>query len=252
MNKNRKKIIKKKYIKYQNARRTMKKNRIKKKVFSKKLYRKNKNNYKSRQRNRRIMKNRSHNMSGGGIPFGGTIKGMLGLTHGDEVSRENMLGNLCALNSVRPTTDTQLSGILNQVCTLNDNVSKKKKDSGIVKGVMRLIGNIATLPLRTASGVVKNVTGFDASDAAYNAIKNSVSREEDKQNVSSILPQQSLIGGQPLPIKHTNQQPIIQTGQQMHGGEQHNDINILTNIKKKLTSGGSLTNDEISYISKLN
>ena len=105
---------------------------------------------------------RNMNMSGGGIPFGGTIKGLLGLTHNTEQSRDNMIGNLCALNSVKPTSDTQLSGILNQVCNLNENVKKEKKDSGIIKGAMRLIGNVATLPLRTATGVVKNVTGFDA------------------------------------------------------------------------------------------
>ena len=123
----------------------------------------NRRNLRSKRYRRKRLNRRTYSMRGGGIPFGGTIKGMLGLTHNSEKSRENMIGNLCALNTVRPTTDSHLSGILNQVCNLDESVKKEKKDSGIVKGAMRLIGNMATLPLRTSSSVVRNVTGFDAS-----------------------------------------------------------------------------------------
>ena len=278
-----KKLMKKKYIRFSNAKKSLVKNR--RKLYSKKLVsrrhflnkklgsRKYKRRYRIKQRRKirnKHSRKRNINMSGGGIPFGGTIKGLLGLTHDDEKSRENMIGNLCALNSVRPTTDSQLSGILNNVCSLDESVKKEKKGNGIVKGAMRLIGNMATLPLRTATGVVKNVTGFDATEAAYNAIKSSVSKDESKQ-IQPLLPQaqKSLTGGQPLQINHNVQQPQIQTGinysqGQMQGGNKNNfqpnvftpspinDVTRLKNIEYKLASGGSLTNEEIQYVSSLN
>ena len=104
MNKS-KKLMGKRYIRFERAKRSLKKNR--KKAYSKKLRKqrhKNNNRHLRSKRYRRKGLNRRKsysNMSGGGLPFGGTIKG----------SRENMIGNLCALNNVRPTTDTQLSGI---------------------------------------------------------------------------------------------------------------------------------------------
>ena len=173
-----------------------------------------------------------------------------------------MIGNLCALNNVRPTSDTQLSGILNQVCNLDESVKQGKKDNGVVKGAIRLIGNMATLPLRTASSVVKNVTGFDASEAAYNAIKNSVSKDEQNQQQFNLQPQQNpLSGGQPLNLNHNTKQPQIQTGvnhTRMQGGQINNysyppthDLSKLKSIESKLASGGSLTQDEIQLIGSL-
>ena len=211
MNKS-KKLMGKRYIRFERAKRSLKKNR--KKAYSKKLRKqrhKNNNRHLRSKRYRRKGLNRRKsysNMSGGGLPFGGTIKGLLGLTHDNEKSRENMIGNLCALNNVRPTTDTQLSGILNQVCTLDESVKQGKKDNGVVKGAIRLIGNMATLPLRTASSVVKNVTGFDASEAAYNAIKNSVVKEEQSAQQINLQQPQILSGGQPLTINPKPQQPL--------------------------------------------
>lgn len=264
MNKS-KKLVGKRYIRFNRAKRSLKKNR--KKAYSKKLrkhrHKHNRNlKFKTLRRKRLNMRKNCSNMSGGGIPFGGTIKGLLGLTHDDEKSRENMIGNLCALNNVRPTTDTQLSGILNQVCNLDKNVKQGKKDNGVVKGAMRLIGSMATLPLRTASTVVKNVTGFDASEAAYNAIKNSVEKEEQNQPNIVLQPKQiALKGGQPQPITHNPKQPQIQTGinhTRMQGGNQKSytpspiyDLSKLTDIQTKLSRGGSLTQDEINYIGSL-
>jgi hypothetical protein len=270
MNKKSKKMIRKRYIRFEKARISLKKNR--KKAYSKKLFKKrhkNRKNIRSRRlKRKRLNRKRSYrnsNMRGGGLPFGGTIKGLLGLTHNDEKSRENMIGNLCALNNVRPTTDTQISGILNQVCSLDQNVKNGKKDNSVVKGAMRLIGNMATLPLRTASGVVKNVTGFDASEAAYNAIKNSVTNEEKKTpQINIVHPQtqkQPLSGGQHMEINHTNKRPQIQTGihARMQGGTQINhtvappihDVSKLQTIQNKLSSGGSLTDEEIKIIGNL-
>lgn len=260
----RKRVLKKKHIRFEKVRRSHLRNRnsISKKLNS----RKKRLSYSLRKmrsrnmRSRKIRKQKKINMSGGGIPFGGTIKGLLGLTHNEETSRDNMLGNICALNNVRPTTDTQLSGLLTQVCNLNENVKKEKKGSGVVKGAMRFIGNVATLPLRTGIDVVKNVTGFDAKEAAYNAIKNTVSSEESKKQDFQLLPQQTLSGGQHMPIKHNNNVPNVETvAQPMQGGTQNriqtnppiHDIKELQNIQKKLTSGGSLTNEEIKYISNL-
>lgn len=267
MNKS-KKLMGKRYIRFERAKRSLKKNR--KKAFSKKLRKQRHRNSNKKLRSRTLRRKRlnrrksygNYNMGGGGLPFGGTIKGLLGLTHDDEKSRENMIGNLCALNNVRPTTDTHLSGILNQVCNLDESVKQGKKDNGVIKGAMRLIGNVATLPLRTASSVVKNVTGFDASEAAYNAIKNSVAKEEQSKPSIVLKPQQtSLKGGQPLPISHNQQQPQIQTDvnhTRMQGGNQNsyspspsNDLSRLTDIQNKLSRGGSLTNDEIHYIGNL-
>ena len=256
MNRKSKKLIGKRYIRFEKAKRSLKKNR--KKPYSKKLLKhRNKNNRNFRSRRYRRRRNRrSRNMRGGGIPFGGTIKGLLGLTHDKEKSRENMIGNLCALNTVRPTTDSQLSGILNQVCDLDQSVKKEKKDNGVVKGAMRLIGNMATLPLRTATSVVKNVTGFDASEAAYNAIKNTVSKEEQSTQPMILQKPKTLSGGQHMPISHNPNPPKIQTG--MQGGDQTNytasptqDIEVLQKIQNKLRSGGSLTEKEIKIIGSL-
>lgn len=252
----RKRVLKKKHIRFEKVRHSHLRNRN---SVSKKLNSKKKRlSYSLRKmRSRKIRKQKKINMSGGGIPFGGTIKGLLGLTHNEETSRDNMLGNICALNNVRPTTDTQLSGLLTQVCNLNENVKKEKKGSGVVKGAMRFIGNVATLPLRTGIDVVKNVTGFDAKEAAYNAIKNTVSSEESKKQDFQLLPQQALSSGQHMPIKHNNNVETV--AQPMQGGPQNriqtnppiHDIKELQNIQKKLTSGGSLTIEEIKYISNL-
>ena len=261
-------LKKKKHIRFEKVRHSHLRNRN---CVSKRLNRRKKrierkkrvSNSLRKIRSRKIRKQKKLNMSGGGIPFGGTIKGLLGLTHNEETSRDNMLGNICALNNVRPTTDTHLAGLLTQVCNLNENVKKENKDKGVVKGAMRFIGNVATLPLRTGINVVKNVTGFDAKEAAYNAIKNTVSSEESKKKEFHLLPQQALSGGQPMPIKHDNNNvPIAETvAQPMHmqGGNQKriqtnppiHDITALQNIQNKLASGGSLTNEEIQYISKL-
>lgn len=262
----RKRVFKKKRIRFEKARRSNLRNRnsVAKKLNSRKkrIERKKKRVYNSKRKikSRKLKKKKKMNMSGGGIPFGGTIKGLLGLTHNEETSRDNILGNICALNNVRPTTDTHLTGLLTQVCNLNENVKKEKKSNGVFKGAMRFIGNVATLPLRTGINVVKNVTGFDAKEAAYNAIKNTVSSEESKKKEFHLLPQQALSGGQP--IKYSNNVPIVETVAQpmpMQGGNQNriqtnppiHDITALQNIQNKLTSGGSLTNEEIQYISKL-
>ena len=215
MNRKSKKLMRKRYIRFERAKRSFKKH--KKKAYSRKLrkkrHRNNKRNLRSKTlRKRRLNLPNSRSMLGGGLPFGGTIKGLLGLTHNDEKSRENMIGNLCALNNVRPTTDTQLSGLLNQVCSLDQSVKEGNKDNGVVKGAIRLIGNMATLPLRTASSVVKNVTGFDASNAAYNAIKNTVTKEEQAAPQISLQKPQTLSGGHQMPINHNQQHPQIQTG----------------------------------------
>ena len=147
------------------------------------------------------------------------------------------------------------------MCTLDESVKQGKKDNGVVKGAIRLIGNMATLPLRTASSVVKNVTGFDASEAAYNAIKNSVVKEEQSAQQINLQQPQILSGGQPLTINHKPQQPQIQTGinhTRMQGGNQNsytaspaNQLSKLTDIQSKLSRGGSLTQDEIQYIGNL-
>ena len=259
MNRKSKKLMRKRYIRFEKAKSSLKKN--KKKAYSRKLRKKrhryNKRNLRSKTlRKRRLNRQNYSNMKGGGLPFGGTIKGLLGLTHNDVNSRENMIGNLCALNNVRPTTDTQLSGILNQVCSLDKSVKEGNKDNGVVKGAIRLIGNMATLPLRTASSVVKNVTGFDASNAAYNAIKNTVAKED------KVTPK-ILSGGQPLSINHNPQQPQIQTGvnhtrHRMQGGTHIShiagpihDMTKLKTIESKLAGGGSLTQDEIKLIGSL-
>ena len=102
-----------------------------------------------------------------------------------------------------------------------------------------MIGNVATLPLRTATGVVKNVTGFDAKEAAYNAIKNSVSSDESK------VVQKQHMGGMPMQLNHNPNSPQIVTGSQpMQGG----NIDFLQDITRKLTSGQQLTNEEIRML----
>ena len=263
MNRKSKKLMRKRYIRFERAKRSLKKHQ--KKAYSRKLrkkrHRNNNRAFRSKTlRKKRLIRKNSRNMSGGGLPFGGTIKGLLGLTHNDEKSRENMIGNLCALNNVRPTTDTQLSGLLNQVCSLDQSVKEGNKDNGVVKGAIRLIGSMATLPLRTASSVVKNVTGFDASNAAYNAIKNTVTKEEQATPQIILQKPQTLSGGQPLQINHNPQPSQIQTGvhARIGGGTQLNhtaspihDITTLKKIESKLAGGGRLTKTEIDYIGGL-
>ena len=172
------------------------------------------------------------NMSGGGIPFGGTLKGMLGLTHNEENGRENMVDNLCEINSVRPTQDMNLSGILSQMCDLNTNLKKNKKgNDGLVKGALRLIGTFATLPLRTASSVVKNVTGFNPSEAVYNSIKNSINKEEEN---NQIIQQKTHIQGvvQPLGNVHaTHMQGGVQPLGNVHATHMQGGVQPLGNIK---------------------
>ena len=235
-----KKLLKKKYIKFARGKKSHKKklrnrnisNELSKKYRVKKLNRR-------KRRNTRLRR-KSYNMNGGGIPFGGTLKGLLGITHNDETSRDNLIGNICALNNIKPSSDLQLGSLINQVCNLNENVKKQKKDSGIVKGAIRMIGNVATLPLRTATGVVKNVTGFDAKEVAYNAIKNSMNSEEPKNQV-----QKPHVGGMPMQINHNPNRPQIVTGSQpMQGGNSE----YLQELTRKLTSGKSLTNEEIKAL----
>ena len=194
MNKS-KKRINKRYIRYKRAKKSLQKNRkqILRNKNRSRILKKNKLN------NRRYK--RSLNMKGGGIPFAGSIKGLLGLTHNLENSRENMISEICSLNSVNPSNDYQLSGLMNQVCSLNENIKKDKQNSGVVKGVMRLIGNMATLPLKTASGVVKNITGFDASEAALNAIRNNISKDEVNKPNGQLYSQQQLSGNQSIQIQ---------------------------------------------------
>lgn len=160
-----KKLLKKKYNRnYKSKKYFLKKKKIKSITLKKKRNKK-------KRKNKKIKSNKI-NMSGGGIPIGGSIKELLGITHNLETNRENVLDNLCALNSIKPTQDAHLSGVLNQICNLNFSVKKdKKENSSIVKKALRLIGNIATLPLRTASSVVKNVTGFNPGEVVYNSIK---------------------------------------------------------------------------------
>lgn len=279
-----KKLFKKKHIRHYRAKKSLLKNRLRsrnhnslKKKRSKILYKNLRRSKKSKRRQlRRQIRRKKINMTGGGIPLGGTIKGMLGLTHNEETSRENMVDNLCALNSVRPTQDSQLAGILNQMCNLNTNVKKDRKENGgVVKGALRLIGNVATLPLRTASGVVKNVTGFNPGEAVYNSIKNSISSEEDSKQKVVILPQAKMQGGvqnqvhtqvntqvqspaQIQSIGHmqggvqplsNNSQPQIQTGNQMIGGTQ--GIERFRDIESKLSNGEALSQDDISILSSL-
>lgn len=284
-----KKLFKKKHIRHYRAKKSLLKNKLRSKNYnslkkkrSKILYRNLRKSNKSKKRQlRRHIKRKKVNMAGGGIPLGGTIKGMLGLTHNEETSRENMVDNLCALNSVRPTQDSQLAGILNQVCNLNTNVKKDRKENGgLVKGALRLIGNVATLPLRTASGVVKNVTGFNPGEAVYNSIKNSISSEEDTKQKVILLPESKMQGGvqnqlhtqahsqvqSPAQIQSTGQmlggvqhlsnnnsqpqiQPQIQTGNQMIGGTQ--GIERIRDIESKLSNGEALSQDDISILSSL-
>jgi hypothetical protein len=166
--------------------------------------------YISRSRSKSI---RSKSMRGGGIPFVGTLKSLIGLTNNHDKTREDLLDSMCNLKGDHQSTGSniELHNIINQVCELNSNIKESKKNGGIVKSALGLIGKVATLPLRTASSAISNVTGINAGDAVKNMIQNNISP--------------------PVPANVS--------------------VEDLTKINEKIKSGGALTQEDFKIINTL-
>ncbi len=164
-------------------------------------------------------RNLSSNQLGGGIPFAGTLTNLVGLTHNNNENMDGLLENLCTINnSKRPQGgDIELHNLINQVCNVNHNIKKSKKNSGIVKGAMRLIGNIATLPLRTASKAVTSVTGINPAEMVTNMVVNNVNAKKQDENPYKIIP----------------------------------NVDTLKKIDDKIKSGGSLTEEDMAVLKSL-
>lgn len=158
------------------------------------------NNYRrkclsKRKRGRKVRKIRkskkvrslNSNQLGGGIPFAGTLSNLIGITHNKEKDMDGLLENLCTINNLKKPVngDVELHNLVNEVCNLNYNIKKSKKNSGLVKGAFKLIGNVATLPLRTASKAVTSITGVNPSEMITNAIKNSSDSSEKQEPYKS-------------------------------------------------------------------
>jgi hypothetical protein len=143
--------------------------------------RKKRGNIKRIRKSKKIRKLRN-NQNGAGIPFAGTLSGLVGLTHNKENNVDGLIENLCLVNSLKNPVkgDVELHNLINQLCNANHNIKKTKKNSGLVSSAFKLIGNVATLPLRTASKAVTSITGVNPSEMITNAIKNSSMNEENK------------------------------------------------------------------------
>jgi len=162
-------------------------------------------------------------MSGGGIPFAGTLKNLISVTHNDETNRDSLMENLCLVNSYKKPVngDVELHNLINQVCNLNNNIKEGNKGNGIIKGAMRLIGNVATLPLRTASSAVKSITGVNPGEVVSNMIVNS------------------------------NKPPEVNQSYKLLQSPTKSKIEQLKDIDYKIKSGGSLTQEEFKLVNDL-
>ena len=193
-----------------------------------KKYMNNRKRLVSKRKQRKVRRLRSKRLrsykkkqSGGGIPFAGTLTNLVGITHNKNENMDGLLENLCTINnSKRPTNgDVELHNLINQVCNVNHNIKKSKKNNGIVKGAMRLIGNIATLPLRTASKAVTSVTGVNPGEMVTNMIVNNAKKQEEEDKPYKMV------------------KPV--------------DVGVLKQIDEKIKKGGSLTSDDIEIINSL-
>ena len=191
-----------------------------------KKYRNNKKRYISKKRKvrkvRKLKSRRVRNLSnsqlGGGIPFVGSLTNLVGLTHNKEENMDGLLDNLCTINNLKNPKDgdVELHNLINQVCNVNHNIKKSKKNNGIVKGAMRMIGNIATLPLRTASKAVTSVTGINPGEMVTNMVLNNVKKPDEDQPYKMIA-----------------------------------SVDTLKKIDAKIKSGGSLSADEVQILNSL-
>ena len=191
-----------------------------------KKYRNNRKRYISKKRKgRKVRKlkskgtrNLSNSQLGGGIPFAGTLTNLVGLTHNSEQNMDGLLENLCTINNLKKPQngDVELHNLINQVCNVNHNIKKSKKNNGIIKGAMRLIGSVATLPLRTASKAVTQVTGVNPSEMVTKMLTSEPKKEEDDKPYKMVT-----------------------------------SVDTLKKIDQKIKSGGSLTSDEIQILNSL-
>ena len=186
----------------------------------------NRKRYMSKRRGRRSKrvynskKNKRYKPQyGGGIPFAGTLKSLIGTTQNQDKNMNDLLDNLCTVNNMKKPVngDTELHNLINNICNVNHGIKQSKKNNGIVKSAMGLIGNVATLPLRTASKAVTMVTGVNPTEVVTNMVTNSVKKEEE--NVS--------------PYKMIY------------------NIDTLKKLDQKIKSGGSLTSDEVQVLNSL-
>ena len=191
-----------------------------------KKYRNNKKRYISKKRKsrkvRKLRSRRVRNLSnsqlGGGIPFVGSLTNLVGITHNKDENMDGLLDNLCTINNLKNPKggDVELHNLINQVCNVNHNIKKSKKNNGVVKGALRMIGNIATLPLRTASKAVTSVTGINPGEMVTNMVLNNVKKSEETQPYKMMA-----------------------------------SVDTLKKIDAKIKSGGSLSSDEMQILNSL-
>lgn len=175
-------------------------------------------------------------MKGGGIPFGGTLKNLIGITNNSREKKDKLISNVCELTKTKQVQDKQLESLLGEVCSLNKDM-KEGGGKGIVKGALGLIGTVATLPLRTASNVVNNVTGVDPADYIKKMILSSDTEKGDKQNIDTQSP---VYTQQPLTEKKINVKPT-QIGSAITNSK---DLELVIQIYNKLKNNQILSEQE--------
>ena len=72
-------------------------NNYKKKYISKRKKGRKVRRLKKSKKNRRL----NDNQLGGGLPFAGTLKNLIGLTHNKEKDMDGLLDNLCLVNNLK-------------------------------------------------------------------------------------------------------------------------------------------------------
>jgi hypothetical protein len=199
--------------------RSKKKYSNRKKYVSKRRPRRQKKQRRSKRIHKTKKNKRLNSQRGGGIPFAGTLTGLIGTTHNQDKNMNDLLDNLCSVNSQKTPVngDIELHNLINNICNVNHGIKQSKKNNGIVKNALRLIGNVATLPLRTASKAVTSVTGVNPTQMVSNMIANSSKNQEE--NVK------------PYKMAHS--------------------IDTLKKLDQKIKSGGSLTSDEMEVLNSL-
>ena len=167
---------------------------------------------------RRTLRSKSRNMNGGGIPFAGTLTTLINTTHDRDQNIDSLIDNLCVVNNLKKPVngDIELHNLINNICNVNHGIKKSKKNNGVIKSAMRLIGTVATLPLRTASKAINSVTGVDPTDIVKNMVVNNTQQKAEETPYKMAI-----------------------------------SLDKLKEIDQKIKSGGSLSSDEVQMLNSL-
>ncbi len=224
---------------------SLKNNRYKKNRKNKRINQKGSSKRKSflrsktRVKPRRSLKKISRKkMKGGGIPFGGTLKNLIGITNKSTEKKDQLLSNVCELSKSKRIDDQQLASLLTEVCSLNKEMKEGGGGDGIVKGALGLIGTVATLPLKTASNVVNNVTGVDPAEYIKKMILSSDKEVTELDKTQPIVQEQII--RQPVIDNKITKKPV-QMGSSVQNSQ---DIDLVIQIYNKLKSNQQLSEQE--------